>query len=169
MTNSKTPFPHWAHKNYPYGQFGVDHLAKMREGIDLFNRQLYWECHEALEEAWLEDKHDPARYVYWAVIQVAAILVHVQNQKIIGCEGMLIKARKKIQHLQEQRILTDLCEEFLSWSQLEQLLASIQLSNKTAAELQTLTTDLAKPWLDQYQALNQFKFLHYPFDYFQQD
>ena len=42
----------------------------MREGVELFNQQMYWECHESLEDVWMEDKGDLARNVYWAVIQV---------------------------------------------------------------------------------------------------
>lgn len=41
------------------------------KGIDEFNRQLFFECHETLEEIWLED-HGAERKFYQGIIQVAA-------------------------------------------------------------------------------------------------
>ena len=40
--------------NDRYGQFLVEHLQKIQYGIELFNEQKYWECHEELEDLWLE-------------------------------------------------------------------------------------------------------------------
>ncbi len=41
------------------------------KGIDEFNRQLFFECHETLEEIWLED-HGADRIFYQGIIQIAA-------------------------------------------------------------------------------------------------
>jgi uncharacterized protein len=41
------------------------------KGIDEFNQQLFFECHETLEEIWLED-HGQDRIFYQGIIQIAA-------------------------------------------------------------------------------------------------
>jgi hypothetical protein len=41
------------------------------KGIDEFNHGLFFECHETLEEIWLEDHGDDRKF-YQAIIQIAA-------------------------------------------------------------------------------------------------
>ena len=41
------------------------------KGIEEFNQELFFECHETLEEIWLED-HGEERKFYQGLIQVAA-------------------------------------------------------------------------------------------------
>jgi predicted metal-dependent hydrolase len=111
---------------YTFGQFGPEQLVKMEEGVRLFNEQMYWECHESLEEIWIEDKQDPARNVYWAVIQVAATCIHYRDDKIIGAQGMINKAREKFKRCRDQHILTDLAFKYLDWEELEGLVVEIK-------------------------------------------
>ena len=131
---------------YSYGQFTPDHLLKMKEGVELFNEQKYWECHESLEHVWLEDRQDAARNVYWAVIQVAASCIHYRNQNIIGAEGMINKAREKFKRCREMNILTDLVFKHLDWEELENLVDAIPDKN---SELQD------------YVKIFNFRFKHY--------
>ena len=44
---------------------------RLQKGIDEFNQQLFFECHETLEEIWLEE-HGQNRRFYQGVIQIAA-------------------------------------------------------------------------------------------------
>jgi uncharacterized protein len=44
---------------------------RLQKGIDEFNQQLFFECHETLEEIWLEE-HGEDRKFYQGVIQIAA-------------------------------------------------------------------------------------------------
>ncbi len=44
---------------------------RLQKSIDQFNRQLFFECHETLEEIWLEE-HGNDRKFYQGVIQIAA-------------------------------------------------------------------------------------------------
>jgi predicted metal-dependent hydrolase len=44
---------------------------RLQKGIDEFNRQLFFECHETLEEIWLEE-HGEERKFYQGIIQIAA-------------------------------------------------------------------------------------------------
>ena len=41
------------------------------KGIDEFNQQLFFECHETLEELWLEERGEERKF-YQGIIQIAA-------------------------------------------------------------------------------------------------
>ena len=133
-------------KNYQYGQFSTEHLKKIREGIELFNEQKYWECHEVLEDLWIEDTQDSARYIYWAIIQVAAACIHYRDHNLIGARGLASKAREKFQKAREKNALTDLVFHYLDWEELEQLVMRIPLD----------------PKLEDFDSLFNFRFKNYP-------
>ena len=105
--------------------FAKEHLEKMEEGLRLFNDQKYWECHEAFEELWLEDRQDPIRNIYWAVIQVAAACIHYRDQNLIGAQGMITKAKEKFRRCRDLRVLNDLALKFLDWVELEEIVFKI--------------------------------------------
>ena len=50
--------------------------GRLAEGVDLFNRGLYWEAHEAWEEAWMPDRRGPEAAFFKGLIQVAAGCLH---------------------------------------------------------------------------------------------
>jgi hypothetical protein len=47
------------------------HDPRLLKGIDEFNQRLFFECHETLEEIWLEE-HGEDRKFYQGIIQIAA-------------------------------------------------------------------------------------------------
>lgn len=132
-------------ETYPWGTFGLEHLAKIKEGIECFNKEEFWECHEVLEDIWMEDASDQARYVYWAIIQVATSLYHVREKNLVGAHGMLIKSKEKFQICENKKIETDLCESYLSWSSLKKLVFNINEDQD----------------LESFDQLYKFKFLNY--------
>ncbi len=107
-----------------YGQFHEEHLKKIAKGLQLFNEKKYWECHEELEEWWIEDKADMARYVYWAVIQVAAAMVHYRESNLIGAQELMKKAKEKFKKAEEFQVETPLLEESLGWAEFKKLVFS---------------------------------------------
>jgi predicted metal-dependent hydrolase len=56
----------------------------LERGIELFNRGLYWEAHEAWEEAWTPDRYGPDRGFYKGLIQVAAGCLHYARRNRRG-------------------------------------------------------------------------------------
>lgn len=61
----------------------------------LFNLKAdYYECHEVLEELWLEEGRD---LFYQGLLQVAVGLHHLQNQNQGGAEKLLILALEKLE------------------------------------------------------------------------
>jgi hypothetical protein len=106
----------------------------MKEGIHLFNEQKYWECHEALEDVWMEDRQDPTRNIYWAVIQVAAACIHYRDSNLIGARGMIYKAKEKFRRCRDLHILSDLAFKYLDWEEFERLAMAVPESDKSTLE-----------------------------------
>ena len=67
----------------------------LREGIDLFNKERFWEAHEVLEEIW-----HPAtgvdRDTIQGLILTAAALVHYQKDEKSVCVSVLGRAKEKL-------------------------------------------------------------------------
>lgn len=63
-----------------YGSQGVDpHYAGY---FDCFNRQLFYEAHDVLENLWLLDKHGENGAFYKGLIQLAGAFVHLQKGRL---------------------------------------------------------------------------------------
>lgn len=56
---------------------------KAVEGFELFNAHQFWLAHEALEEAWLEEKGE-VRHLYRGILQIAVTYLHVQRANYPG-------------------------------------------------------------------------------------
>jgi hypothetical protein len=114
--------------------FQEEHLERMQEGIILFNQQKYWECHEVFEDLWAEDAHDPVRYIYWAIIQVAAACIHYRDKNLIGAQGMVFKAKEKFKKAHDLHILSDLALQKLDWEELEHLAMRVPETQKSSLQ-----------------------------------
>jgi uncharacterized protein len=53
------------------------------KSIEEFNQQLFFECHETLEELWLEERGEDRRF-FQGIIQIAAGYYKLQQQVPIG-------------------------------------------------------------------------------------
>ncbi len=60
-----------------------DYDPRLLKGIEEFNGGLYFECHESLEEVWLED-HGPDREFYQGIIQISAGYFKWEQGVLIG-------------------------------------------------------------------------------------
>jgi predicted metal-dependent hydrolase len=72
----------------------------LREGIDLFNQERFWEAHEVLEEIW----HPAAgvdRDTIQGLILTAAALVHYQKDEKSVCVSILGRAKEKLSSLDQ--------------------------------------------------------------------
>lgn len=63
------------------------------KGIKLFNERLYWEAHEALERAWLEES-GAARHLYKGVLQAGVMYLQIQRENFIGMAKMYERASR---------------------------------------------------------------------------
>ena len=53
------------------------------EGLRLFNAGKYFEAHEALEQAWNEEK-GPVRDLYRGILQIAVVYLHIKRRNYNG-------------------------------------------------------------------------------------
>src|SRR5712692_10453308 len=67
----------------------------LREGIDLFNQERFWEAHEVLEEIW-HPATGADRDIIQGLILTAAALVHYQKNENVVCISILGRAREKL-------------------------------------------------------------------------
>jgi predicted metal-dependent hydrolase len=69
-------------------------LAELaKEGIELFNQGEYYKCHDALEEAWMEDQ-SPARELYRGILQVGIAIYQIERGNYRGAVKMLLRLRQ---------------------------------------------------------------------------
>ncbi|MFA6236914.1 MAG: DUF309 domain-containing protein [Bacteriovorax sp.] len=106
------------------GRFDRTHQQIIAKGIRLFNAQKYWECHEELEHHWLEES-GPIRNIYWAVIQVAAAMIHFRDGNLVGARGLLQKAKQKFERSEQFNIESDLLDQNLSWAELKAMVRKV--------------------------------------------
>jgi uncharacterized protein len=69
-----------------------------RLGIDLFNQGLFFESHEAWEQAWLRSSGQEKLF-YQGLIQAAAAILHAQRGNLAGCGTLCAKAIDKLRPL----------------------------------------------------------------------
>src|SRR5450755_2550709 len=50
--------------------------------FDCFNRQLFYEAHDVLEDLWLPDRHGANGKFYKGLIQLAGAFVHLQKNRL---------------------------------------------------------------------------------------
>ena len=65
--------------------------------FDCFNRQLYFEAHEVLENLWLPDRHGPNGNFYKALIQLAGAFVHLQKNRLRPSAALLKLAQANLE------------------------------------------------------------------------
>ncbi len=125
--------------------FDESHLEVVKNGVEMFNRDQFWECHEEFEHHWLENRGDPVRDVYWAIIQVAAALFHFREGNLTGAKGMLYKAVDKFERCEKAHIESELLNKCLTWQEFKRVSRQIN--------------DLGeKATIEDFHRLYQFKF-----------
>ncbi len=65
--------------------------------FDCFNRQLFYEAHDVLEELWLADRRGPDGDFYKGLIQLAGAFVHVQKNRVGPACALLRLARANLE------------------------------------------------------------------------
>ena len=69
--------------------------AGFRKGVDEFNRGLYFECHDTLEELW-SGIRGPGRDFFQGLIQVAVGFQHLANRNLEGARALLRDGATKL-------------------------------------------------------------------------
>ena len=88
--------------------------------FDCFNRQLFYEAHDVLEELWLADRHGANGAFYKGLIQLAGAFVHLQKERLQPAGSLFRLARTNISRYPAQHEKLDvtsvlgLIEDWLS-------------------------------------------------------
>ncbi len=72
--------------------------ALARQGIELFNAGQYYQCHDALEEAWKLDE-TAGRDLYRSILQVGIALYQIERKNYRGAVKMLLRVRQWLEPL----------------------------------------------------------------------
>ena len=67
--------------------------ALAEKGLQLFNKGEYFECHEALEDAWQADA-SPGRELYRGILQVGIAYLQIERGNYRGAVKMLLRVRQ---------------------------------------------------------------------------
>src|SRR5687767_9200436 len=64
--------------------------------FECFNRRLFYEAHDVLEELWLADKQGPNYSFYKGLIQLAGAFVHLQKDRLAPAASLFKLARANL-------------------------------------------------------------------------
>ena len=114
----------------------TEHQRKLfQEGIALFNRGQFFDCHEVLEEVWLEFSGDRKKFLQ-GLIQLTVAFHHLRNQNRVGAERLLTAAVEKLAGDSPERELIDVDALLASVNPLrDQISAGEPLERATAPQI----------------------------------
>lgn len=69
------------------------------QGIEEFNRQEFYACHDTLEALWMESG-EPDRNFYQGILQIAVACYHLGNQNLRGTVILLGEGTKRLRDYQ---------------------------------------------------------------------
>ena len=75
--------------------------------FDCFNRQLYYEAHDVLEDLWLLDRHGPSGDFFKSLIQLAGAFVHLQKNRLRPADALFQLAERNLAKYPAQHESTD--------------------------------------------------------------
>ena len=89
--------------------------------FDCFNKQLFYEAHDVLEELWLADRHGANGDFFKGLIQLAGAFVHLQKDRLRPSAALFKLARTNLQKYPPQHeqlaiaAVLSLIETWLRW------------------------------------------------------
>jgi uncharacterized protein len=83
---------------------GLSDLAL--RGIEEFNRGEFYECHEYLEEAWMQEPRR-VRLLYQGILQVGVGFYHLQNGNWRGATGLLRNGTQRLKEFEPSTLGID--------------------------------------------------------------
>lgn len=114
--------------------------------FDYFNRGLFYEAHDVLEQLWLAQRHGPNYSFYKGLIQLAGAFVHLQKNRLRPASALFKLAQANLEKYpspHEQLDLKNVLQIIHDWqSRLESTsFAENPLHSTSAPKLALLTSD----------------------------
>ncbi len=72
-----------------------ERIKEFLDGIDQFNKQEFFDCHETLEHLWMEDR-SPERELIQGIIQIAVGYYHYLRSNRVGALKLLTRGLERI-------------------------------------------------------------------------
>lgn len=79
------------------------------KGIEEFNRAEFYECHEYLEEAWMQEP-GRVRFLYQGILQVGVGFYHLQNGNWRGATGLLRGGTVRLKEFEPETLGVDVAK-----------------------------------------------------------
>jgi predicted metal-dependent hydrolase len=79
------------------------------KGIEAFNRGEFYECHEYLEEAWMQES-GRVRFLYQGILQVGVGFYHLQNGNWRGATGLLRNGSVRLEEFEPMTLGVDVAK-----------------------------------------------------------
>ena len=95
----------------------LDDWGQVLDGIELFNREEFYESHDTIEEIWLQESSDEQPFLQ-GLIQAAVAFHHYQHGKLGAARSMLSLAIEKLEGFPEthhQVLLKEFLEGLSAW------------------------------------------------------
>ncbi|MEE2838929.1 MAG: DUF309 domain-containing protein [Acidobacteriota bacterium] len=95
----------------------LDDWGQVLDGIELFNREEFYDCHDTIEEIWLQESNDEQPFLQ-GLIQAAVAFHHYQHGKLGAARSMLSLAIEKLEGFPEthhQVLLKEFLEGLSAW------------------------------------------------------
>ena len=95
-------------------------LENTKKGIALFNKQQYYEAHEAWEKNWL-DSQVLNKKIYQGLIFLTAAFVHIQKQKLLPAKKAITKSAPLLRAVSPKNMhinLNKLLQQISLWQKL---------------------------------------------------
>ena len=86
------------------GEFDAHYLGY----FDCFNRQLFYEAHDVLEDLWLPDRHGANGEFYKGLIQLAGAFVHLQKNRLRPAAALFKLAQANLEKFSSPHMQLDL-------------------------------------------------------------
>ncbi len=81
----------------------------VRRGIEEFNKGEFFECHEFLEDAWMEEP-GRVRFLYQGILQVGVGFYHQQNGNWRGATGVLRSGIERLHEFEPETLGLDVAK-----------------------------------------------------------
>ena len=90
----------------PVGEVPEEVPKLVLKGIEEFNKGEFYECHEYLEEAWMQEPRR-VRFLYQGILQVGVGFYHQQNGNWRGATGLLRNGTARLKEFEPETLGID--------------------------------------------------------------
>ncbi|MEK7729782.1 MAG: DUF309 domain-containing protein [candidate division KSB1 bacterium] len=78
----------------------IENLAeRIKQGVDFFNREYFFEAHDTFEELWMEAREAKSRELFHGLVNLATGFYHFRMDNFAGMQSQLQKGLAKLEKL----------------------------------------------------------------------